>query len=109
MSKFGLSDVQPMTDLEELIQFAKDVGVLHIVYSIAKITRPRFGEIAPEMSKMKQVYEHLACGQPLTFRGGSWRLPQEVAEQFVDSPFLDLCKQYEIEAKVCKKNLISTP
>ena len=109
LDDFDLPDVQPMESLERLVQFARDIGVLHVVYSVAKITRPRFGEIAPVMKKIKRVYEHLASDQPLVFRGGSWRLPDEVAREYVVSPFFGICERNGIEAKVCKENLISTP
>jgi hypothetical protein len=59
--------------------------------------------------KMKRVYEHEAAGQALNFRGGSWRLPENIAKQFVINPFIDLCRQYSVDAKPCKANLINTP
>ena len=80
-----------------------------LTYSIAKITRPRDGSLPPVMENMKQVYEYLSSGQSLIFRGGSWRLPVDLAAQLVAKPFLALCRQHAIEAKTCKANLISTP
>ena len=109
MSDFSLPDLQPLDDLHHLVQFSKAVNVEHLVYSIAKITRPRFGSLLPVMAKMKQVYEHLSPKQPLVCRGGSWRLPDEVASQLVITPFLNLCHQQSITAKMCKQNLLSTP
>jgi hypothetical protein len=108
MNDFDLPDVQPTVALENLVRFACEVGVCHIVYSVAKITRPRLGALPPVMEKMRRVYEHLSPGIPLVSRGGSWRLASDVAERLVVSPFLNLCRQYAIEAKVCKENLIST-
>lgn len=109
MSDFELPDIQPMADLESLVRFAQEVGAGHLVYSIAKITRPRFGSLQPVMEKIKRVYEHLAQEQPLVCRGGSWRLPVNVAGPLVVEPFLNLCRCRAIEAKMCKANLISTP
>lgn len=109
MSDFELPVIQPMADLESLVRFAQEVGVDHLVYSIAKITRPRFGSLQPIMEKMKRLYEYLAREQPLVCRGGSWRLPANVAGPLVVEPFLNLCRDYSIEAKMCKANLISTP
>ena len=109
MSDFELSDIQPMADLESLVRFARKVGAGHLVYSIAKITRPRFGTLPPVMEKMKRVYEYLSREQPLLCRGGSWRLPANAAGPLVVEPFLNLCRRYSIEAKMCKPNLISTP
>jgi hypothetical protein len=64
--------------------------------------------LSPAMSRMKRVYEHLA-GRSLVFHGGSWRLPPQIAGQFVIGPFSDLCRQYSLFATPCKANLISTP
>ena len=109
MADFGLSDLQPIDDLQRLIQFAREVDVCHLVYSVAKITRPKFGPLLPVMAQMKQVYEHLSSDKPLVCRGGSWRLPDDVAQRLVVKPFLDLCRQQSIIAKMCKENLLSTP
>jgi len=109
MADFDLPDVQPTVDLDSLVRFARDVGAGHLVYSVAKITRPRFGALPSVMKKMKRVYEYLAPEQPLVCRGGSWRLPTSVAAPLVIEPFLDLCRQHSVEAKTCKANLISTP
>jgi len=109
MSDFGLPDIQPAADLEDLIRFARAVGAGHVVYSVGKITRPRFGTLPPVMEKMKRVYEYLSPEQPLVSRGGSWRLPANIASSLVVEPFLNLCRQYSVEAKTCKANLISTP
>ena len=109
MDDYGLPDVQPVADLEKLIRFAREVGTGHLIYSVAKITRPRCGVLSPMMEKMKRVYEHLARESSLVYRGGSWRLPANVAASLVVEPFLDRCRQYSMQAKMCKANLISTP
>ena len=109
MTDFGLPDVQPIPDLERLIEFSGEVGAGHIIYSVAKITRRRAGGLLPVMARVKCLYEHLAAEQSLVFRGGSWRLPQRIAAELVVKPLLDLCRQYCIRAVACKANLISTP
>lgn len=105
---FGLRDVQPLEDLETLVRFSREIGAGHVIYSAAKITRRKSGGLPPVMAKMKRVYEHLAGGS-LAFRGGSWRLPPEVADELVLAPFLELCRQHGIPARACKANLVSTP
>jgi DNA repair photolyase len=109
MIDFDLPDVQPISDLEALIHFCREIGVGGVVYSVAKITRPRQGHLSTVMEKMKKVYEHLAQNQALVFRGGSWRLPDFIAKELVMNPFLNLCHQHAIDAKACMINLISTP
>jgi hypothetical protein len=108
MSDFDLPDVQPIADLEAIIRFCREIGIGQIIYSVAKITQPRASRLSVVMQKMKCVYEHLAEKQ-LVFHGGSWRLPEIVARQFVINPFLDLCHQHAVGSKACKANLISTP
>jgi hypothetical protein len=81
----------------------------HLIYSVAKITRPKQGDLPSVMERMKRVYQHLSMGQPLVFRGGSWRLQEPVAATLVLRPFLDLCSRYSIPAEPCKTDLITTP
>jgi DNA repair photolyase len=109
MADFGLPDVQSIRDLEGLVSFNRELAAGHIIYSVAKITRPKQGALAPLMERMKRLYQHLSAGQRLVFRGGSWRLPENVATALVFRPFLDLCLRYSIPAKPCKMNLITTP
>ena len=109
MSDFDLPDIQSTADLESLVSFSQEVGVAHLIYSVAKITRPRSGGLSPTMQKMKRIYEHLSQEQPLVFRGGSWRLPTDLADRMVIGPFLDLCRRHYIQVKMCKANLIATP
>jgi hypothetical protein len=109
MADFGLPDVQSMLDLDGLVRFSRELAVGHVIYSVAKITRRKQGDLPPVMERMKRVYQHLSAGQPLVFHGGSWRLPQSVAAEFVLRPFLDLCSRYSIPVKPCKANLITTP
>jgi len=109
MAEFGLPDVQSMRDLEGLVSFGRELAAPHIIYSVAKITRRKQGDLPPVMERMKQVYQHLSAGRPLVFHGGSWRLPENVAAAFLLRPFLDLCHRHSIPAKPCKTNLITTP
>jgi DNA repair photolyase len=57
MADFGLPDVQPMSDLEGLVRFGREVAAIGIVYSVAKITRPQQGALTPVMEQMKRVYQ----------------------------------------------------
>lgn len=109
MADFGLPEAQTIDDLKTLLAFAAENGVRHIVYSTAKITLPRFRPPGKVMQKMKAVYEAAAAPEPLVWRGGSWRLPQAVANEKVTGPFLELCSDYNLPAKFCKQNLIGTP
>jgi DNA repair photolyase len=109
MADFGLPDVQSLRDLEGLVGFGRELAAGHIIYSAAKITRPKQGDLPPVMERMKRVYQHLSAGQPLVFHGGSWRLPEIAATTLVLKPFLELCSRYSIAAKPCKTNLVTTP
>ena len=109
MADFGLPDVQSMCDLDALVSFGRELAARHIIYSAAKITRPKQGTLPTVMERMKRVYQHLSAGQPLVFHGGSWRLSEGVAAAVVLKPFLELCGRYSIPAKPCKTNLVTTP
>ena len=93
MENFGLPDVQPLADLEFLVRFCNEVSVGKIIYSVAKITLPRDGQLSTVMGRMKQVYEHLASKGSLFFRSGSWRLPEDTATECVVAPFVALCQK----------------
>ena len=109
LSSFGLPNVQPIEDLQQLVAFAAEQGVMHIVYSAAKIVRPRFKLMGESMQKLKDAYEQIASPQRLVFRGGSWRLPEPVLRQHIVDPFLALCRRHQLPAKFCKQNLLTTP
>ena len=109
MADFCLPDVQSISDLECLVCFAREVDIMGIIYSVAKITRPQQGGLPQVMEQIKRVYQHLSASQPLVFRGGSWRLPTNIAEQQIIEPFLVLCKRASVAARACKTNLITTP
>ena len=101
-------EAQGLDDLNRLLAFAAEVGVMHVVYSVAKITRPRSGRMPPIMAGLLGGYRRLAGAEGLIFRGGSWRLPPAAAREHVVEPFLELCKMHGLTAKHCKQNLITT-
>ncbi|MBN2476979.1 MAG: hypothetical protein JXB62_20390 [Pirellulales bacterium] len=109
MADFGLPDIQSTSDLESLVRFGREVGVRGVVYSVAKITRPQQGGLSPVMDEMKRIYQRISGDQPLMSRGGSWRLPANVANEQIVGPFLELCERQSLVAKACKTNLITTP
>lgn len=109
MCDFNLPDVQPLSDLEALVRFCREVGVTHVIYSVAKITQPRGSTLSTVMKQMKRVYEHLAPDRALVLRGGAWRLPENVALEMVVNPYLRLCREHAVAAITCKANLVSTP
>ena len=109
LSDFGLMEAQTLDDLEALVSLAKENEVMHVVYSVAKITQPRGRELSETMQAMRKVYRHIASLEKLVFRGGSWRLPRQIATEMIVQPFLDICKRHNVPAKHCKQNLIQTP
>jgi DNA repair photolyase len=106
---FDLPEPQTIDDLENLVSLAKELKVRHVVYSCAKITQPRWRKLSATMQALREVYRACAAPQKLDFHGGSWRLPQRIAEAQVVRPFLALCDKYGITAKYCKQNLVETP
>jgi DNA repair photolyase len=109
MGDFDLPELQKIEDLAKLLEFCRDVGVQHVVYSVAKITRPRRGDISQVTRNLRRVYGYIASEQALVFRGGSWRLPNQIARDIIVKPFLHACEKQGVIAQACKENLISTP
>jgi DNA repair photolyase len=109
MADFDLPEAQSLDDLKQLVTLATEVNAMHIVYSVAKIIQPRFKSMSKTMENLKRSYEHLAHPSKLVFRGGSWRLPHEVAQQHIVDPFLRICQEHHIAAMFCKQNLVETP
>lgn len=109
LEAFGLPEAQTLEDLEHLVALARDLRVRHVVYSALKVVQPRGRKLAPTMQALREVYK--ACARPgkTIFRGGSWRLPNEIARDHVVQPFLDLCRRYDVPAKYCKHDLIEAP
>ncbi len=109
LEDFQLPDAQSLNALESLVNFAKEQQLLHIVYSVAKVVMPRYKPMLESMGKLKQVYEHIANGEKLVFRGGSWRLSDNLAKIHIVKPFVEICNDYGMNACFCKQNLIETP
>jgi len=107
LSDFDLVEAHTLAELEQLVRFARQVGVRHVVYSVAKIVTARDQGLRPPMRNLLEVYRALARPEPLVWRGRSWRLPQRVQHQLA-KPFLGLCTRYGLEAKHCRTNLLQT-
>lgn len=105
---FGLPEAHTLDDLENLVVLAGELKVRHVVYSPAKITRPRGQKLSDTMRAMHRAYEAVAAPKKLIFRGGSWRLPHGIAQTRIVRPFLDLCDKHGVTAKYCKQNLLET-
>jgi DNA repair photolyase len=106
MAEFGLSEAQTISDLEQLVDLASEVGVRHVVYSPVKIVQPRGRPLSETMSALLDLYTVLSApGRPVR-RGGSWRLPKAVADELVVGPFLDICQRAGIAAKFCMRDLV---
>lgn len=104
LEDFGLPDMQPLSCLESLILFCKKYDA-NVIYSVAKIVNPRFGNLSPKMSQMKKVYELLAG--KLIFQGGSWRLPREIAEANISREFLQICQRHNVPCCHCIESLLA--
>ena len=109
LADFQLPNAQSLPALEELIKFAAEHKMLHIVYSVAKIVAPRYKPIPEAIQQLKSVYEYVAKPDKLTFRGGSWRLPEIIAQKNIVKPFLEICDGFSMKAYFCKQNLLLTP
>jgi DNA repair photolyase len=109
LNDFQLPDAQSLSSLESLVHFAKKNQICHVVYSVAKVVVPRYKPMTEQMNRLKQVYEYLADGNKLVFRGGSWRLPQNIAKTHIVDPFIEICNKYDMKACFCKQNLLETP
>ena len=109
LADFQLPNAQSLSALQQLVRFAAEYEILHIVYSVAKIVAPRYKPIPEAIQQLKQVYEYLAKPEKLIFRGGSWRLPDIIAQKHVVKQFIEICDSYGMKACFCKQNLLSTP
>ena len=106
MTDFGLTEAQTISDLEQLVDFAREVGARHVVYSPVKIVQPRGRPLSETMSALLDLYKALSApGRPVR-RGGSWRLPKAVADEYVVGPFLGICQRAGIGAKFCMQDLV---
>ena len=108
MADFGLPEAQTLEDLEHLVALARQVQARHVVYSPVKIVQPRRGGLPLPSQHLLRVYRALAAPAQPPWKGGSWRLPAEVARPLVTAPFLDLCRRSNVIAKFCMTNLLET-
>jgi DNA repair photolyase len=106
MSDFGLTEAQTISDLEQLVDFAREVGARHVVYSPVKIVQPRGRPLSATMTALRDLYRALSAPDRPVWRGGSWRLPKEVADEHVVGPFLDICRRAGVAAKFCMRDLV---
>lgn len=106
LEDFGLVEAQTLDDLEHLVAFAREVDVHHIVYSPAKVVKPRGSSLSPTMAAMRDLYAALSAPSKPEWRGGSWRLPREIADKYVVEPFLQICRRRGVSAKFCMTDLL---
>jgi DNA repair photolyase len=109
LADFQLPDAQSLPSLENLVRFAAENSVSHIVYSVAKIVLPRYKPATETIRRLKRAYEYVAEPDKLIFRGGAWRLPNNSARKHIVKPFLEICDSYALKALFCKQNLFATP
>lgn len=107
LADFGLEEAQTLDDLCELVALAKRGGAHHVVYSAAKVVRPRVGGMPPALVALKEVYARLAAPERLERSGGSWRLPREVIEREITGPFKRLCGEAGVRAMFCMESLLA--
>jgi DNA repair photolyase len=108
-ASFGLVTPQLPNDIEQIVALASEVGALHVVYSPAKLVKPRGSKLSDAMQSMRGVYDCVAAPDKPIFRGGAWRLPDAIARAQITDPFLETCRRVGVAAKYCKHNLIETP
>jgi len=108
LSELGLPEAQTRDDLESLVRLAADAGVTHVVWSVVKVVRSRAGRLSPVMQAVKAAFERMAGPRKLVFRGGSWRLPEQIAADRMVHPFLELCRRHRVSAEHCMDNLLRT-
>jgi DNA repair photolyase len=106
MTAFGLTEAQTLSDLEQLVDFGREVGVRHVVYSPVKIVQPRGRPLSETMSALLDLYKAMSAPARPVRRGGSWRLPKVVADEHVVGPFLDICQRAGVAAKFCMRDLV---
>lgn len=109
LETFGLVEPQTLEDLDNLVGFANEVGVRHVVYSSLKITLPRGRKLDGTMTAMRSVYQALSAPGKPVWRRGSWRLPKEISDEHVVGPFLKICATHGVKAKFCMQDLIEIP
>ena len=60
------------------------------------------------MEGLLEAYRILAKPGKPPWRGGSWRLPEDVSRRKIIDPFLGLCGRHGMLPKFCKTNLVET-
>jgi DNA repair photolyase len=108
MEDFGLAEAQTLEDLENLVSFAKEMGVRHVVYSPARIVLPRRRPMDPAMQNLLRVYQLLSAPAKPLWGHGCWRLAHSLAARWLTNPFLEICQRLGVPAKFCMTNLIET-
>lgn len=78
MADFGLTEAQAISDLEQVVDFAHEVGIRHVVYSPVKIVQPRGRPLSATMTALLDLYRAMSARSRPVRRGGSWRLPKAV-------------------------------
>ncbi len=106
---FGLVEPQTLDDLVNLVAFAKEVNVRHIVYSATRIVQPRGQMLSETMKALRDLYHALSAPGKAPWGHGGWRLPPQVSDQHVIPPFRDICSREGVTAKFCMQDLIETP
>ncbi|MCX6630024.1 MAG: hypothetical protein NTW28_20600, partial [Candidatus Solibacter sp.] len=86
LADLGLVEAQTLVDLENLAAFAAEIGARHVVYSPAKIVRPRLQPLPAAMNSLLQLYRALSAPGKTVWRGGSWRLPGPLTDRLVTGP-----------------------
>jgi len=109
LDDFGLPEAQTVEGLECLVSFAREMDVRPVVYSPAKIPQPRGRKLSDTIRAMRIAYEHFVAPEKPIFRGGSWRVPRDIAMARIVQPFLEICRREGVAAKYCKQNLVETP
>jgi DNA repair photolyase len=99
---------QTPEDMDAIAALAARVGAWRIVYTPAKIVRPRNGPLHPVMQEMLTLYRRLAGERGVEFRAGAWRLPPPAAERYAVRPLRRICRRRGVELVFCKNHLLAT-
>jgi DNA repair photolyase len=108
LNHFGLVEAQTIEELRKLAEFGKSTGVDNIVFSPLKIVKPRGRTLDSSMLAMLKVYREMTHPGKPEFRGGSWRLPREIATTSIIDPFLNICRDVGVKTVFCMNDLIDT-
>ena len=109
MADCGLPEAQTLDDLRDLVAFACEVKACHVVYSPAKIVKPRGRRLCPKMQAVKRAYECMAAPGRLYGMVEAGDCRTNWRRERIVRPFLDICAAAGMPAKYCKQNLIETP